>query len=359
MRIAIDLSQIIFGTGVSHYRYNLVKNLLSIDTQNEYLLYGGSLRQKGQLDAVLNSFKGNYKVKTFPVPPTVGNLIWNKFHVLPIEKLIGQVDLIHTSDWTEPPSIYPKITTVHDLIPLKYPKVTPSVVVSTHKKKLEWVYKESKKIIVPSISTKKDLMELGFDEGRIKVVYEAPNHSKATVEEVELIKKKYGIFDNYIITIGTNPRKNIKRMVEAYHLSKSGKNLKFIVIGENRDPINSHDRGIRFLGRVPDNDLAALLTGSEALVFASLYEGFGVPILDAFNCDVPVVTSNTSSMPEAAGDAAILVDPMNVNSIADGIEEALSKPKTLVAKGAKRVKDFSWKKTAEDTLEVYKNMLHE
>lgn len=353
MRIAIDLSQILFGTGVSHYRYNLVKNLLAIDNENEYLLYGGSLRQKKDLERIISSFKGNYQVRTFLIPPTLGNLIWNKLHILPIEKLIGPFDVVHTSDWTEPPSIYPKVTTVHDLIPLKYPKVTPANIVSTHKKKLEWVYKESKKVIVPSISTKKDLIELGFDETRVKVIYEAPNHTKASQEQVEFVKKKYGIFDNYIITIGTNPRKNIKRMIEAYHLSKSGKNLKFVIVGEKKETNLSHERGVRFLGRIPDSDLAALLTGSKALVFASLYEGFGIPILDAFNCEVPVVTSSTSSMPEAAGDAAVLVDPLDVNSIARGIEEALAKPKTLVAKGLKRVKDFSWIKTAEETLGVY------
>jgi glycosyltransferase involved in cell wall biosynthesis len=80
----------------------------------------------------------------------------------------------------------------------------------------------------------------------------------------------------------------------------------------------------------------------------------GISILDAFNCEVPVVTSNTSSMPEAAGGAAILVNPINTNSIADGIEEALSKPKTLITKGLKRVLDFSWRKTATETLKVYK-----
>ena len=156
--------------------------------------------------------------------------------------------------------------------------------------------------------------------------------------------------------IGTNMRKNIERAVQAYHLAKHGKNLKMIIVGENKGPRLEDERGVRFLGYVNQEDLPALLTGSEALLFPSLYEGLGIPVLDAFNCEVPAITSNISSMPEVAGGAAILVDPYDVNSITSGIEEALSKPKTLIAKGLKRVADFSWQKCAEETLKVYKEV---
>ena len=356
MKIAIDLSQMLFGSGVSHYRENLVKNLLEVDTENKYLLFGGSLRQYHLLEEKINSLKGRHEAKTFPIPPTLADLIWNRLHKIPIEKLLGEVDLIHTSDWTEPPSKYPKVTTIHDLIALKFPKITQPSVVSVHKERIKWVYKESRKIIVPSLSTKKDLMDLGFEEERIRVIYEAPNLTKANQKNVEEVKKKYQIYDNYIIAIGVNPRKNIQKMIEAFHLSKSGKNLKFVIAGERKGMVFENERGVRFLGRISDYDLAALLTGSKALVYASLYEGLGIPILDAFNCEVPVVTSNISSMPEVAGGAAILVNPTSTNSIADGIEEALSKPKTLIAKGLRRVEDFSWRKCAKETLEIYKGV---
>lgn len=353
MKIAIDLSQILYGTGVSHYRENLVKNLLNIDKENEYLLYGGSLRQIENLKIKLKSFIGNYIDKEFLIPPVLADIIWNKLHILPIEKLIGECDLIHTSDWAEPPSKITKITTIHDLIPLKFPKLTPRIIVDTHKERLNWVVKESKLIIVPSIATKNDLIDLGFGEERIRVVYEAPNLTKATNKSVEETIKKYAIREDYIIAIGVNPRKNIQRIIDAYHLSKYGKNLKLIIVGEKGNAKFQDERGVRFLGHVNNNNLSALLTGSKALVFPSLYEGFGIPILDAFNCEVPVITSNISSMPEASGGASILVDPYNVNSIADGIEEALSKPKTLITKGLKQVSNFSWQKTAEETLKIY------
>ena len=347
MIIAIDISQIVYGTGVSHYRENLVKSLLQIDGKNEYVLYAGSLRRKRD---VLNFFP---QTKVFPIPPILADIVWNKLHILPIERLIGRVDIVHTSDWAEPPSSAIKVTTVHDIIPIKFPKLTPSIIISTHKKRLEWVAKESKKIIVPSESTKNDLIDLGFSEHIIRVIPEAPNLIKASSDDVVRIKTKYGIREDYIISIGTKPWKNTQRIIEAYHLSKFGKNLKLIIIGEKKGTSFQDERGVRFLGHIENNDLSALLTGSQVLVFPSLYEGFGIPILDAFNCCVPVVTSNLSSMPEVSGDAAILVDPYNINSIADGIEKALRGPKGLIKKGLARVKDFSWTKTAKMTLDVY------
>ncbi len=356
MKIAIDLSPIIYGTGVSNYRANLVKNLLEIDKENEYLLYGGSFRRWRELKIKSEELIVNTKAKviTYPIPPRLANIIWNKLHILPIEKLIGRCDLIHTSDWTEPPSRINKITTIHDLVPIVLPRFTPKIIVETHKERFKWVEKESKKIIVPSEATKIDLIKLGVDENRIVVIYEAPNITKATEAQVVESKRKYKIHEEYIIMIGTNPRKNIERAVKAFHLAKHGKNLKLLIVGENKGLKLEDERGVRFLGFVPTTDLSPLLTGSSVLLFPSLYEGFGVPILEGFACEAPVVTSNISSMPEAAGGAAILVDPYDPNSIADGIQEALNKPKTLIAKGLKVVANYSWQKNAEETLKVYK-----
>lgn len=351
MRIAIDISQVVYGTGVSHYREHLARILLQIDAENEYLLFAGVFRRRA---TILEVFPN---AKVFPVPPVAANILWNKLHILPIEKLIGEVDLVHTSDWAEPPSKASKVTTVHDLIPFKFSRITPRLILNAHSDRLRWVAKESKRIIVPSQNTKKDLVEFGFDEGIVRVISEAPNLTNSIASEIERVRKGYQIHDDYIIAIGTKPWKNIERIIDAFHLSKSGKGLKLIVVGERKGTHFEDERGVRFLGHISDSDLAPLLTGAKALVFASLYEGFGVPILDGFACGVPVVTSNVSSMPEVAGDAAVLVDPYNVNSIAEGIEKALSAPKTYIAKGLKRVKDFSWEKCAQETLEVYKEAI--
>ncbi len=353
MKIAIDISQTVFGTGVSVYTKNLVKALLTVDTQNEYVLFGGSLRRFSELKELAESFKGNFTSKIFPYPPAFADFVWNRLHTFPIEKLIGKVDIIHTSDWTEPPSSAVKITTVHDLYPFKFPKLVHPKILDVHKRKMSWVIKESKKIIVPSESTKKDVVDLGAKEEIIQVISEAPELSKASETEIFNVKKKFQIQGDYLISVGVTPLKNTQKIIEAFHLSRAGRDLKLIIVGNPSNIKINQERNVRILGHVTSRDLAALLTGARALVFASLYEGYGIPILNAFACGVPVVTSNISSMPEVAGDAAILVDPYDVNSIVEGIEKALKAPKGLIEKGIARVKDFSWEKTAKETLAVY------
>ena len=348
MKIAIDISQIVYGTGVSTYTENLVKNLLKIDKENEYLLFAGTLRRR---EDVLRVFP---QAKVFLIPPTLADFVWNRLHIFPIEKLIGEVDALHTSDWTEPPAKAFKVTTVHDLYPFKFPRLVTPKVLEVHKRKLAWVLKESKRVIVPSNSTKEDLIGLGMDERKINVIYEAPSLTKASSDKVGEIKKKYNLQGDYLISIGITKLKNTENIIKAFHLGSAGKNVKLILVGRPIGVEIGEERNIRILGHVPNEDLGALMTGSRGLIYSSLYEGFGIPILDAFNCEVPVLTSNISSMKEVAGEAAELVDPYDPSSIKDGIESILRGPKGYIEKGLARVKDFSWEKTAEETLGVYK-----
>lgn len=353
MRIAIDVSQIVYGTGVSQYTIELVKNLLKIDKDNEYVLFAGTLRRKAD---ILKIFP---QAKVFPIPPTLGDLIWNRLHILPIEKLIGKVDVFHTSDWTEPPSDAFKVTTVHDLSPFLYPNLFPRDVirniVDAHKAKLKLVGKESDRIIVPAASTKKDLVRLGFNETIIRVIPEAVSDifKRSSETRVEAIKRKYKIFGDYVLCVGVDARKNTERIIKAFEHASAGKELKIVFVGTPKYVKIKESRNVRMIGRGVTNEMPALYSGAKALVYASLYEGFGLPILEAFACGTPVVTSNISSMPEVAGGAAVLVDPYDINSIAEGIKKALGGPKSLIQKGYARIKDFSWEKTARMTLDVY------
>lgn len=347
MKIAIDISQIIFGTGVSVYTQNLIKNLKTIDRDNEYILFGGSLRRMGE-------FKP-YGAKVFPIPPKLADIIWNRMHVLPIERFVGKVDVFHSSDWTQPPSKAFKVTTVHDLIPVKFAKAIHPEIAAIHKRRLEWVKKEVDRVIVPSTQTKKDLIEYGVKEEAINVIYEAPVSSPTTLENVEAIKKKYHISGKYLLGVGVTPTKNTERIIKAFDLVGGGENLKLVLVGRPNNIKIEERRGVRIVGAVSSEDLAAFYTGAEALVYPSLYEGFGIPILDAFTCRCPVVTSNLSSMPEVTGDAAVLVDPYSVDSISEGVRTAMQNRKEFIKNGLKRVKEFSWKKTAEQTLAVYNN----
>lgn len=356
MKIAIDISAVVYGTGVSAYTRNLVKNLLKIDKENEYTLFGGSLRRRGELRDFVNTLQvSTFKGKLFPIPPTLADLIWNRLHILPIELFTGRIDIFHSSDWTQPPSSAFKVTTVHDLVPLKFPELSHPRIVAAHKTRLKWVKKEVDRIIVPSETTKKDLITLGEIEGRIKVIPETPDaiFRPAKVSEVNKLKKAYKISGKYLLSIGITPRKNTERIIAAYERIRVGDKPKLVIIGEPKIKIKVKG-GVKFLGHVPHEELPAFYSGAEALVYPSLYEGFGLPILEAFSCKTPVITSNLGSLREIAGGAAVLVDPNDIDSIVEGIKKALRGRRELVESGVKRVKKFSWKKTAKETLNVYK-----
>jgi hypothetical protein len=170
MKIGIDISQLAFEkTGVANYLQNLVQNLIKEDKKNDYVLFYSSMRKKLPL-----SFSSNrVKVKSFKFPPTFLDIIWNKLHIIPIENFIGDVDVFITSDWTEPPTKKAKKATIlYDLIVYKYPHETDAKIVEVQKRKLNWVKKESDKIICISQSTAKDAQQiLGIDKGKLSVLY--------------------------------------------------------------------------------------------------------------------------------------------------------------------------------------------
>lgn len=355
MKIAIDTSQIIYETGVSRYTKNLIEALIKIDRDNQYLIFGGSLRRYKDLKGMVEKFKGNAYTKIYPFPPSLADIVWNRLHLFPIEKLLGEIDVFHSSDWTQPPSKAFKVTTIHDVIPLKYPKLAVSGTVSVHERKFDLVKKEVDAIICPSETTKSDVVNLGADENKVFVVHEAPDPSFKLSRQVEIsrIKRKYRIDAKYFLAIGITPRKNLDRIMQAFDNVKVGKNIKLVVVGEVKSEI-SYKRGVIFTGHVATDDLPSLYSGSEMLIYPSLYEGFGLPILEAFSCRVPVVTSNLGSMKEVADDAAVLVDPYNVDSIIKGIEKAFTERERLIKRGKERAGLFTWENVAKKTLSIYK-----
>ena len=175
MKIGIDVSQIAYeGTGVSSFIKRLVEDLLRIDSKNEYVLFFSSFRKRIQNSKLkIRNYNSKVKIKTFRFSPSLLDLLWNKLHILPIEWLIGDVDVFITSDWTEPPTIRAKKATIlYDLIVYKYPNETDRKIVEVQKRKLKWVKKESDLIFCISQATKKDAMEiLGIEEKRLKVIY--------------------------------------------------------------------------------------------------------------------------------------------------------------------------------------------
>ena len=188
MRIGIDISQIVYeGTGVATYVRRIVETLLTLDTRNEYVLFGSSLRKRDAFETFLRQMKRknkNVELVSVAIPPTFLDILWNTWHVMPVEKLTGPLDIFWSSDWTQPPLIHAKgVTTIHDLIACKFPQETHAKtelmggnisanIVATQKKRLEWVGKECQAIFCDSLSTKKDVMALlHIPESRLHVVY--------------------------------------------------------------------------------------------------------------------------------------------------------------------------------------------
>jgi hypothetical protein len=172
MKIGIDISQLAYqNTGVANYLKSLVEQLVSADDKNEYVLFFSSFR--GELPSFDFAQGKNISLKQFKFPPTILDMLWNKLHVMPIENLIGDVDIFITSDWTEPPvKRAKKMTILYDLIVYKYPEETAKSIVETQKRKLAWVKKETDMILCISEATRKDASEiLEISEERLRVIY--------------------------------------------------------------------------------------------------------------------------------------------------------------------------------------------
>lgn len=344
MRIAIDISQIVHeGTGVARYTRELVNHLPQVDLANEYFFFGTSLRRQQTLRA--------FTPRVFPIPPTVLEILWNRLHVFPIETLIGKIDLLHSSDWTQPPTKAKKVTTIHDLVVYKYPETLHPSIVAAQKRRLDWVVKECDLIIVDSQATKNDCQAiLGIEASRLRVVYPGvgENFTPASPSQIVKIRDKYRLPKDYFLAVGTRePRKNLARVVAA--AEKIGATLAIA----GKSGWGAETTGAKILGFVPDADMAPLYSGAKAFVYPSLYEGFGFPILEAMACGCPVITSNAGSLPEVGGDAAFYVDPENVTDIG---EKMAGVSNHLVKKGLARVKKFTWEETASKTVKVYEEL---
>jgi hypothetical protein len=174
MKIGIDISQLAYEkTGVANYLSKLVSHLVKIDNENEYILFFSSYRKKLN-NSFIDSVNGpRVSIKFYKFPPTLLDILWNRMHILPIENLIGDIDIFITSDWTEPPAKRAKkMTILYDLIVYKYPQETAEKIVKTQKRKLHWVKKEAASIFCISKATKNDAMDiLNIEENRLNVVY--------------------------------------------------------------------------------------------------------------------------------------------------------------------------------------------
>ncbi|HNZ84255.1 MAG TPA: glycosyltransferase family 1 protein [Candidatus Woesebacteria bacterium] len=377
MIIGIDVSSVCYQTGVSNYTLNLVKNLVNLDKSNHYKLFYSSLRMPLPESIKILGQKANVTIHHHRLPPTLLQFVWNRLRLFPIEIFIGKCDLFHTSDWTQPPTVFAKtIATIHDLTPFLYPQWHQPKVVNAHRHKMYWAVKKCRHLICVSQNTQSDLLKLfpQVDIKKTSVIYEsaeskysqflklpAPTQDKKKL----VIKKQYGL-ENFILAQGTRePRKNLDRLIDAFlkFKQKYPKTRTQLAItgkyGWGKD-VTVKDFSIKILGFIPEKDMVGLHASAICLAYPSLYEGFGLPVVKSLKVGVPIITSNNSSLVEISQGAAILIDPNSTDSIAKAIEKIVHSQqlrRRLSQKGLEIAKKFSWQTTAKETLKVYHSVL--
>ena len=376
MKIGIDVSSIVYGVGVSNYTENLVKSLLKIDHQNQYILFASSLRQRKKLNEFKQSLKEfkNVEFKFLFLPPALLEILWNKLRLFPVDKITGPVDIFHSWDWVQPPISNPetkKISTIHDMVVYLFSSSVHPKILASQKRRLQLVKKEADLVLADSDTTKEDVVKfLEIPADKIRVVYLGVSNSFHPQDEdkVKNTLQKYKIKKPYILSVATQePRKNIQKLIDVYNkIKENRRDLSLVLVGkygwgENLTKTTEEEENIKVTGFIPKEDLINLYSGCRVFAYPSLYEGFGLPILEAMACGAPTITSNNSSMAEIARDAAILVDPRSETQITKAVEMVLDLKledyQKMVNASLNRARQYSWAKTAKQTLEIYREVV--
>ncbi len=377
MKIGFDASQIATPqkAGIGNYSFCLSQALSNLDSDNSYIFFFRE-QPSNKVRQTLFSGKQNFSFKVLN-----NSFLWTN-GALARQTFLNNLDILFMPYPVLPIIRNPSLKTVvtfHDLsfefLPeyQKFPKkyflrLIPRLVAN-----------QATQIVAVSEFTKKSLLaEYGISPEKIEVIYEGVNfdwyQKTYSSEEKKAVFSSYNLRRPYILFVGTiQPRKNLERLVAAFSQLKhrfgaASAKLSLVLAGKQgwlADDIYAAPQeynvadSVKFLGRVPDKDLPLLYQQAECLAFPSLFEGFGLPVLEAMAAGTPVVTSNVSSLPEVGGDAAFYVEPRDIESIATGLGEVLLNTdlrKSLVERGLRRVHEFSWENTARRLIEVFRGV---
>lgn len=369
--IYIDIAAAVHGrAGLGRYAESLARALVAKDSARYAFFFNrsGDVHPLDGLEGIpVRSVRAGYKPWRMAV--WLGQLA-----ALGFDRLLPGAELYHATEHLLMPLRHvPTVLTVHDLIFHLFPQ---------HHKRLNYWYlnaamplycRRAKAIIAVSQATKRDLVRIyGLDPAKITVVHEAaaPHFTPALPAQVTQARARYALPNQYLLHVGTiEPRKNLNRLLEAVHrLREAGEDVRLVVVGskgwlyqgffQRLEELDLRD-AVQLPGYVPDADLPAIYSGANLVVAPSLYEGFGLPLLEAMSCAAPVVCSNASSLPEVGGDAARYFDPTDVPAMADAIvtvwrDEALRE--AMRQRGLARAAQFSWARAAEETVAVYEQV---
>ena len=365
MRVAIDARKL-HDFGIGTYIRNLLRQLARTDRETEYVLLSpeadlGISAQLGPNFRTVLEPSPNYSLREQVHVPWV---LWRE-----------RPDVFHAPHYVLPPGVRCRaVVTIHDCIHLMFPQYLPNKAAYAYARASMWTaVRRSDCILTVSEASKRDILHFfNVSPEKIVVVYNAiDDHFWLTPpeEEVARVRERYQLDHQFVLYVGNiKPHKNLVRLIEAFaELRRTSglEELKLLIIGDEisklpalRRAVHGHKlhKHVRFLGYVSDGTLRALYRLASVFVFPSLYEGFGLPPLEAMASGTPVVTSNQSSLPEVTGDAAVLVDPYDVDSIVDGMRRVLTDPElaaNLRRLGPLRAREFSWARSVEKTREVY------
>ncbi len=379
MRVAVDARPAAFSdkTGIGYYTWHLLRELPRADPQTRYVawyLRGRDLLPGGRPAPELDLPSGGGPAERWtPFPSRLFERLSQRFDVPRLEWLV-RFDVLFGPNFVPPPTRKPVVVTVHDLAFKRYPDTAPH---GTRRwlRQLEAALRRATCVIAVSQSTKRDLIELlAVPEQRVTVIPHGVDMDvfrPAPAQVIGEARARLGIDGPYLLALGgIEPRKNLSGLLSAYARLAADIRPALVIAGGGvewnpegrvllREALEALEPSVRrhvvTTGYVTEGDKVALLTGAEALVYPSLYEGFGLPVLEAMACGTPVVTSNVSALPEVAGGAAVLVDPSDPESIAEGISRVLTDGSVrdrLQKVGPARAARFTWSETARRTAEV-------
>ena len=386
MRIGIDYTSAAHqGAGIGRLTRSVVRALAEIDHENEYTLliqgrelpYPLSLPSAGAGTRNLASGiqNANFREVRTWINERWWNRIWHRLRLpVAVEWVIGSVELFHSPDFTLPPvrSDTRTIVTIHDLSFLRLPQCFEPALREYLVANVPRAVRRADWVLADSESTRRDVIELlNAPQDRVSVLYPGVEPRFCPISDsrvLESVRRKYNLPPRFILSVGTiQPRKNYAGLIAAYaHLDIA--DLSLVIVGGEGWLYNDvfaqvRDMGLEgrvlFTGFVDDGDLPAVYGLAGVFAFSSLYEGFGIPPLEAMACGTPVVAANNSSLPEVVGAAGLLVDASDTEALADALTQVLNDStlrRTLVERGLTQARRFTWKNAAETLLATYRRL---
>jgi glycosyltransferase involved in cell wall biosynthesis len=368
MRIAIDARKL-HDFGIGTYIRNVLIELARIDPQTEFIV----LCRPADADAITDMAANFRAVPETARPYSIAEQFW-----IPLTLVRERAHLLHEPHYVLPPATRCRtVVTIHDCIHLMFPQYLPGRLAHVYARTSMWTaVHKSDRILTVSDASKRDILRFfDVEAAKVEVIYNAIDERfLAPPDEgrMDYVKQRYQLDHPFLLYVGNiKPHKNLERLIDAFGRVRTAglADLRLIIIGDEiskypglRQAVHRHrlDKYVRYLGFQPYDTLAAFYRLARAFVFPSLYEGFGLPPLEAMACGTPVVTSNVSSLPEIAGNAAILVDPYDPASIAAGITRAVTDDVLrgqLIERGLARARDFSWSQSVAAIHRIYMDVL--